>query len=319
MFSTQIVAVRDDVLGAYTTSKYLIRFNADGSFIDQSPFLGHEIYQFAHNGDDLIVATAEFEHTTPTTYRNGKIQRVSRTAIGSIAATYTASSPDDIRGVAHDGTNPWITEYVSGNLRKLDPTTLASVSSYALNAGITAVQYLSGDLWVVSSTTDEVVQWDIVGTSETQRFSVVNSPYDLILANGLAFVLGSGGLGVYDQSDGSLVATHTLSGASLLPQRSMCLFDGYVAVVDVLTSPYTIVLIDATTGAFVRRLSTGHSYLFFASGTDGASLFATVGGPGESAQTISYELRSGDLAGYTVRVFQNSASVGRGYPAEITL
>lgn len=312
----EIVAVRDDVLGTYTTTKYLQRFASDGSSIALSPALGQEVYQWCHSGDQLFAATAEFNLGTPVTYKNSKIQRLDRTAIGSVAATYTAGTPGDLWGIAHDGTNVWASEYYSGNLRKLNATTLASVSTYAVNAGITALQYLSGDLWIASSMTDEVVQWDIGSTSETQRFSVVGGPGDIVLANGLVFVLGASGIGVYQQSDGSEVATYADVPPVVAPQRCMCLFGSYVAIV--LASGAVLVL-DAATGLESRRFACGHTYLFHASGESGGELFLTVGGPGESARTVGYALAAANLAGHTLTVWQRSATVGRGYPASLAL
>jgi hypothetical protein len=38
-----------------------------------------------------------------------------------------------------------------------------------------------------------------------------------------------------------------------------------------------------------------------------------------SNQTIGFDLAATDLTGKTVTVYQNSAAVGRGYPAEVEL
>jgi len=314
----ELVAARDDQTGAYTTSKSLVRMAvADGTFIDGSPVLGNEIYQWDNDGDELYAATATFSHTVPVFYTSSKIQRLTRTAIGSVAATYTAALNGDLWGVACDGTDVWASERTSGNLRRLDKTTLASLGTYAINAGITALLHLSGDLWIVSSDTDEVIQWNIASGTETQRFSVVAAPSDILIDSGLVYVIGTPGVGVYDQATGAQVITHALIPSYFLPQRCMCRFDTYIAITDYTTSPPSLVLLDAATGDFVRRVSVGHFYLSAASGENGGKLLATVGDPGHSYDTRAYELQPAGLAGCSLTVYQVSAEVGRGYPATI--
>lgn len=311
----ELVAIRDDQLGPYSTPKSLIRFDpTDGSQIAASGVLGQEIYQWANDGDELYVATADFNNTTPTTYNNSKVKRLTRTALGSVAATYTAGVPGDIAGVACDGTSVWITERTSGNLRKLNETTLASVATYSVNAGITALYHDSGSLWIVSNETSEVIEWDIATTTELQRFSVVSAPFDLLIVGSQVFVQGAYEVGLYDMGTGALVSSVTLSAPNNLPQRTLSEFGSYVAVADL----SDVKLLDSTTGIEERSIDPGTSYFFNVAGTDGTLLYLTTGGPGLSASTDGYELSAPALSGYSLTVYQNGA-LGRGYPATLEL
>lgn len=315
----EMVAVRDNQLGTYVTPKYLARYDGAGALVAQSPLLGYEIYQWCAAGDALYAACATFNGGVPVTYLASTVKRLARTSIGTVAATYTAATAGDVQGIAHDGTDVWVSEFYGGNLRKLDATTLASAAAYALDVGITAMQHLAGDLWIVATASDEVIQWDISGTSETQRFSVLPQPFDLLLASGLVYVLSSGGLGVYDQADGSLVASHELHPPVNLAQRCMCKFGSYVAVADATAFPQVVALFDAATGAFVRRLNHGHVFLEAVSGEFASKLYITTSSSETSAATGAYELQAQDLAGYSVTVYQLSATVGRGYPATLEI
>lgn len=309
----ELVAIRDDQVGVYTTPKSFIRFDTSGAQLGVSPVLGQEVYQWANDGDELYAVTADFNNTTPTTYNNSKVQRVTRTAIGTVAATYTAGTAGDLAGIACDGTSVWVTERVSGNLRELDASTLASVATYAINAGITALQHLSGSLWIVSNDTSEVIEWDIATTTELQRFAVVSAPCDLLIVGSLLFVQGAYAVGVYDLS-GVLQASHTLSAPMNLPQRSLHEFGSYVTAAG-LTD---VTLLDSTTGDAAVTVSPDASYFFNVAGASGSTLYLSTGGAGLSAQTVGYALGALDLTGYSVTVYQNGL-IGRGYPATLEL
>jgi hypothetical protein len=318
--STNFVAVRDELPGTYTTTQYLVRFDSAGTYIDQSPAIGKRVYQFANNADNLYVCTADFNTAAvPVTFLNSKVFRLTRTAIGTIAATYTAATAGDLTGMAHDGTDLWVSEYYGGNVRKLNPTTLASVNTYAINAGIGAMQYDSGSLWIVDNTNSELVEWDIATTAEISRFSVVNSPYDLLIVGGVVFVLGADSVGAYTMATGALLSSQVLPTSIFLPQRNMVAFDGMVAVSSLENE---VIFLDDTTGVEVRRASTPFEFLYYAAGADGTTLYLTgepVAAGSTSKQTLSFELASPDLAGLTFKVWQNSASIGRGYQATLAL
>ena len=315
--SGELVGIRDDVGGNLTTNKFLIRFDTAGLQVAQSPMVGQEVYQWTNAADELYVATAEFNQPSGS-YKNGKVQRVTRTALGTIAATYTAATAGDPAGVAYDGTNVWMTERLGGNLRKLNATTLASIATYVITsgAGMGALYHDSGALWICSTGTSEIVKWDIATTAEVLRFSVVGSPFDLMTVGSLVFVLGSAGLGVYNKTTGALIGSVYANVApSFLAQRELVLFGSYVAVGGL----FTVSLFDSTTGAFVRSVNPLRPYFQYVSGAYGSTLYLTVGAPGVSWDTKGYVLSAPALTGYSLTVYQRGASGMLGYPATLGL
>lgn len=319
LVSGELVGVRDDALGIYTTSKYVQRFSTAGASNGISPTVGQEVYQFCRNGDQLYVATAEFNAGPPVSYRNGKVQRIVRTSITTVAATYTAASPGDPAGVAHDGTDLWVSERYAGRLNKLNSTTLASVATYAVTVGMTALVHVSGDLWICSTTTNEIVKWNIATTAETLRFSVVSTPSDVLVVGSLVFVQGVGGYGVYNATTGAQVALISGVPYNGVPQRGMCVFGSYVVMMNV-AGTNELIFVNSSTGAEAFRITSPWTTLVYVSGSANSLLWLSgKNSSGDSLQTRSYNLGPADLAGYKLRVYQKSATVGRGYVAQLSL
>lgn len=313
----ELVGIRDDFPGQYLLPRYLVRFDTTGALLGQSSALGDEVYQWANSGDELYAATASINTTsTPAYYTNGKVQRVTRTALGTIAATYVAATPGDVAGVACDGSAVWMTERYGGLLRKLNATTLASIATYALDVGMEALLHDSGSLWIIASATSEVIEWDIATTTELQRFSVVEQPFDLLIVGAVIFVHGRYEVGAYDMATGSPVDTHEVTPPYTLAQRSLAHFDSaYVTAAGI----GEVTLLDDTTAAVYRVVDPASTYFYNVAGAYGSTLYLTTGEPTFNKITYGYELTSGGLSGYTLTVYQNSANIGRGYPATLEL
>jgi hypothetical protein len=317
----ELVGIRDDAAGTYTTNKSIVRLNAStGALIASSFILGREVYQFVNDGDDLFAVTADFTLGTPVTWQNGKIQKFDRTALGAATATYNAVEPGDFQGIAHDGTDVWVCESLTGQLRRLD-NNLSSLGTYAINAGIGAMVHVAGSLWICDSANDELIEWDIATTSELQRISVVSYPFDVLIIGARAFVLGIDGLGVYDTGTGAVIVEHDTPPYQVLAQRQMVEFDGSVAV-GLYDGRRLVVLHDAVTGEETARSATP-SALHFLAGSNGSTLYLTLepfsGGVSTGVQTDGFEFAASDLAGYSLTVWQRSAVVGRGYPTTLSL
>ena len=298
-----------------------VRQTIAGGLIDDSDALGSIVYQTTTDGDELYAATADVTATVPSAYINSIVKRISRTALGTVAATYTAGVAGDIQALAYDGTDIWIAEYFTGNLRRLNKTTLVSAATHALDDGITEMVHDSGTLWIARGYLHEVIEWDIGTTTEINRFTTLRYPHSPLIIGSLLFLFCENVVAVYTAATGALVASHTCyAGGGQLGE-----FGDYVLAEE--ASNYTVMLIDKATGALVRRISSsvtygGQSYstLRAVAGVDGTDTFyLTLGGPGLSNQTIGFDLAAADLSGYTARVYQTSAIVGRGYPADIAL
>lgn len=324
VISGELVGVRDDVLGTYTTTKYLVRHDAaTGVFIAQSPAVGEEVYQIVNSGDDIYLVVADYTNTVPVAWASTSLLKFNRTSLGSATASYTSATPGDFQGVAFDGTNVWVTESLTGQLRRFD-TSLASTGTFAINAGITALVHDSGSLWICDVANDELIEWDIATTTELQRFPVTPNPFDVLIVGSRAFVFGTTGLGVYDTADGSVIVEHSTPPvffAGAQAQRQMLLFDGYVAIAGS-DSGHLVILHDAVTGAEVSRSASTYESLSYLAGSDGDTLYLTgepVAPGSTSKQTDGFTFENADLSGYSFTVAQRSAVVVRGYSTTITL
>ena len=317
--SSELVGIRADNTSYGSETLRFIRHTTAGVFVSESANLGNIVYQWTNDGDNLYACAADL-YIPPGSYAATTIKRYSRTSLGTLAASYTSSTPGDLHGVACDGTSIWVTEFYSGNLRKLNKTTLASVATYALYTGLGRLKHYSGSLWITSDYTDEVIEWDIATTSELQRFSVVDYPNDLLLVGSLLFVRGGSQIGVYTAATGALVATVDASSSGL--GSGLFVFGDYVAAV----SGTSITLIDKLTGLESRTIDAqvtfgGQAYVYLrnVAGVYGDALYATLGGPGLSNVTVAFELAPPALTGYSLVVYQNSENIGRGYPATLSL
>jgi hypothetical protein len=317
--SGELVGICAEVMAyGYETLRF-VRHDTAGTFVDDGPYLGNMVYQWTNDGDNLYACTADL-YIPPGSYANTKIKRYARTALGTLAASYTSPTPGDLHGVACDGTDIWVTEFYSGNLRKLNKTTLASIATYALDTGLGRLKHYSGSLWITSDYTNEVIEWDIGTTSELQRFSVVDYPNDLLLVGSLLFVRGGSQVGVYTASTGALVAT--VDAVSSGMGSGLFVFGDYVAAV----AGTSVTLIDKLTGLEERTIDAqitvgvqDYLYLRNVAGTYGDALYATLGSPGVNNVTVAFELSAPALTGYSLVVYQNSENIGRGYPATLSL
>ncbi len=308
-------AVGIDILSERQTSTGQVHMvqadDATGTLIlVSSDYLGNYCHQWTYDGDEIYVATGEYNAVSGTN-RNSFVHRLTRDVL-DIEATYTAGTPGDVLGIASDGTDVWISEYISGNIRKLNPSTLASVATYALEAGLGRMQYDSGSLWVLNYDTQELIEWDIGTTAELRRFTV--SASDFLIVGNLIFAIGAD-LVVYNKTTEAVV--NTVTHVNALP---MCVFGSYVVIGDSWV-PGTLRLIDSTTGLLTRTIdASALGYYTDAMGASGSTLFVTgYEASGNPIATHLVALSSPDLAGYSLTVWQRSSVVGRGYPTTLEL
>jgi hypothetical protein len=316
-FPVEFVGIRDDLPNNLLWDRYLVRllrFSFPGALLQQSAVIGHEVVQMVEDSDNLYLVVSTFSPAHPNPYASSTVQLWDRFDLTAVVATNTAGSAGDYQGIAFDGTDVWVSERDSGNLRRLDPATLVSAASHAVSDP-GPLFHDSGNLWTVCLNDAELVCFDIGTTSETIRVACIAAPFDLIVVGSLVFVLAYTGLGVYQEVDGSEVIVHTLSPAKARPQRSMCLHDGYLVV----AGATDLYLFDETTGVFVMTVPTGLFAIDAIAAADGLLYITGRATAGSSHQTLGYQITATDLTGKTVIVYQNSAAVGRGYPAEVEL
>lgn len=311
--STDYVGLSDGYPSARVTQ--LRRSDSNGQYLGAVPLGGLQATALINNGDDLYVSVVNGSSSA-------HVYRVARTdlfigALFSPNATYTASLPADPQGLAFDGTNVWVSGSYSGTLKKLNASTLVEESSYSVNAGLGAMVYAGGDLWVCDRANDEIIQWDIGTQTEVKRIACARVPTDVFVANGLVFVAGSGLVQVMDASSGALISTY--SGGFIDTFRQVLAHNGSeVVFADLVASE--LVFLDDTTGIESRRFPIEN--VMGVSGYGGGNMFASTRSPSASyrvtVETAAYGAAD-IVTGYTATVYQNSETVGRGYPASIVL
>jgi hypothetical protein len=325
-------AVRDDFVSETSTNHQLVELDADFVIVDQSTAIGSgKIAQYVENDPDAYVLAHTFYPPISGLPTIAQSTDVFRYTSGSLAsgpvATHTASAPLIYNGVCYDGANVWVSEREAGGvtdlLRKLHPTTLASVATYNLTAGDYpgVLFYRSGKIWVACGVGD-VVRFGVAGLAEDLRITVladIGAPTDLYDNGTILVVLGQTKIGTYNRTTGALLYVHDALPMTNSAQKCVAEHLGYVVVAVGTDTGKWLLLIDGTTGnaEFVRQ---PEDYLYAASGSDGTSLYITASPfTPQAARTRAYVLASPDLSGYSFTVWQKSAVVGRGYPGTATL
>lgn len=285
-----------------------------------SPYLGAVLVDACYTATDAYTAAMYLTATVPSAYSSTYVQRFDLADITAAAATYTAGTAGDVVGLTHDGTDLWILEQFALRLRQLDDSALTASASHALTGPVEFGLANDGTRLFFCDQGD-AVGWTIATTTEAWR-TALPAGYIMVVgivaAGGNVFIATRAGICVYDAAAGTLVDTVDLQVyappgtycAGLAVHGSdvvCCLPDG------------TVVVLDGATAAEVARFASNGYAL---AGSDGTTIWVA----GQSSpsvvgvdQTTGYDVIGGSLAGYKARVYQISATVGRGYPATLTL
>ncbi len=309
--------------------RQIVTFNSDGGEIEtlatgattSTISVGDTVLQFESTATNLYFASYS---QPPLGAITAQIYRVAVADINTIAATLTNTNATYFPGIAHDGTNLWACENPD-KLYRLNSSTLAVVNTYTISSALFygQMRFSAGNLYIANSFDHTIVVVNPATGVESSRFSVVPNPGGLYIVGTVAFVtsLTSAQLGVYDLTIGAQLQIHDMQASSNLSDLSFGLFNGEVAVCSV---DLNIYFFNATTGALVRKSRVpGQKYVNSIALATAGGLYLT-GEPtppitNTSRQTYKFEVGADDLTGYSLVVYQNSATVGRGYPAEKTL
>ena len=294
--------------------RYVLKIDSAGTVSATSFSLGDVSWCLRVNGGQIFATGDVLSSGTPQTVLSSTIWKLDPADITAVAASYTMPTAGDAHGIWHDGTSLWVPGYVSGDLRELNGTTLASVGATALEVGIWAITGDGTYLFITNIDTGDVFAYD-PGVGEIWRVTPGSSPFDILVRSGFVYVACADRVVVLNAADGTTVADHaaTILSGSFTP--ALVSFGSYVCFRR--TSGY-VAFINAGTGAIDFESSI--PAMTYLSGADGSTLF-TIASPTLSFtdyQTWGYELNA-TLTGFTVNVYQISATVGRGYPATITL
>jgi hypothetical protein len=272
------------------------------------------------SGGQLFVTNNALSAGTPSTVLSSVIQRIDPSSLGAVAASYTLPDAGDPYALYHDGTNLWTVGYVSGDLIRLNGTTLASVSATPLEVGLWGIAGDGTWLFFSNYNTGDVFAYEFgAGTPEKWRTAVGGFPQYLHERDGLLYVFTSSSVVVLDATDGSVLHTHAGLASAGQGARPFVDFGSYVAYKRQ-ASQY-VVLLDATTGDISAEVQI--SGILGLAGADGSTLLAYAPAAGREPTSTDLETRGytlqASLAGFKVRVYQISATVGRGYVAEHTI
>jgi len=296
--------------------RYVLQINSAGVVTASSPALADTAWCLHASGTDLYVSTDTLNSGTPATILSSEIYRLSTSDITTLAATYTMPSDGDCHGLVIHGGSLWAPGYVSGNLHQLNATTLASIGTTAIEVGMWGIASDGTWLFVTNANTGDVFAY-LPGTGEQWRVSPASSATDIIVTGAKVFVACGDRVVVLSAVDGSTVADHTATMGGAAFASRIVAFGSYVAF---LRTNGAIAFIDTTSGDIAFEATPTAAGVTYLAGADGSTLW-TIASPTLSFTDYEgwgYTLET-SLAGYTVRVYQLSATVGRGYPAEITL
>lgn len=319
--SGTLVAIRQEapqlaISNPSTSAESILTLNPDGTIADQSTVMGNVVTSWVGTAGGVIYTVAQdFTHTVPMLYGTTRIQRRSVGSISTLGTSQLSGVDGDSVGIAFDGTDVWVSEQLSNEVRRRDATTLILIAAYVMVGSPGPMQYDSGKLYVVAQGTGELVRFDTTSHTEDYRISSPGAA-DVLLLGGVVFVLSATAVSAYTAATGALLATVTISPGSYLPGRQMTAFGSGIAV----ATTTRVVFIDGTTGLQTNSAGNPVSVLDYAAGSDGTDLYLTGrAGSGFSEQTRKYTVAPPMLAGYSLTVWQRSSVVGRGYPVTLDL
>ena len=297
--------------------RYLLAIDAAGTVTSTSFSLGDTAASMVTSGGNLFAIGHVLSSGTPRTYLASTIYKVAPAALTSVAASYTLPTAGDAQVLCHDGTYLWTVGYYSGNLIKLDGSTLALSSATAVEAGLWGIASDATWLYLANRDTGDVIGYDpAAGTPEQWRVTPGTSAVELLVTGGKLFVASTDRVDVLTASTGATLYTHTGPPTFGTGTVSLVLFGSYV-VYRRATGGY-VVFLNASTGdiAFESNLPA----ITYLTGANGTTLM-TVGSPTldfNNYETWGYSLNA-SLAGFSVTVAQISATVGAGRIATLTL
>jgi hypothetical protein len=278
----------------------------DGAEVSGGEFIGGQIVAIVVNGSDLYVAN--YDGAEDESF----VRRYDAADTSTPVATYIA---DQASGAVHLGSNVWLNDsgVGYGAVLKLHASTLA-LEDTLLDLGL-IVATSPGYLWLNSTApAGNIVKWDIATDAVVLTIPIDDAAICGVVVGNLLFIGTGENLAVYNATTGAQV-TSIPDGSSMDAYRSVAVYGSEVIFNSL--SEHQLIFFSSTTGLLTRRVDL-EGHLLRIAGAVGDFLYTThrIGSTG--IETRAYELQD-DLTGYTLRVYQNSSHVGRGYPAELAL
>lgn len=278
-------------------------FDASTGAVVNGYFIGEQTTQLADDGAALFIST--INGTSPS-----HVFRFDSTSLTAPTHTYNGTLNADCQGVAFDGANVWISESYSARIRKLSAANLSVVATYAIAGNPGRMTYGAGALWVCAGVSvikvDPATGATLLSLSDTNQFA------DVAVVGSIVFAWSDAAVKTFNATTGALIGSTAISSALPRPAR-LAVFGGRVVFADVANA--ALVFLDASTGLVASRLTVPR--LLCVAGSDAAHLFIEIDTPPSGSRTDAFG--TGAFAGYSVRVYQLSSTVGRGFPATLQL
>jgi hypothetical protein len=313
-----------------TNNPVMRRMASDGSIEASSAAIPGAVWKAVYDGSGVAYVISI--EVGPDGFINAcKIRRITLSNLTVTATVDLFSLFSQFGyGIAWDGSALWSATITGATLRKHDATTLAVTDTEVLgNTATGAIQLVSdgaGTLFAAGKDWSKItsfnagassVNWTVDYVSDAAQFN------SALFTGSLLFASAPGKVFAIDPSDGSIVEAHEDTQFG-----SLCEFDSNAAYATsvstplpggIRTDPGPINVLDGTTGALLESFPL-ESDLSALSGTvDGKLLVVSVG----TSPAIPYVSHlygpAPDLPGGSLKIYQMSSIVGRGYPAVITI
>lgn len=288
---------------ASTVCQY-VRHTTDGAFSAQAFVASLAVLCATYNGSILYAGTSNGNDV-------GELVRID-TATAAVTH-HTPFGLASIVGVAFDGTDLWCINATTHEVMQRSAADLTSINTYSFESGLARCVFLSGHLYILKRSTDEVIKWNTSTQSVVTRWASPRFPIDIMVAGGNLFVAGADDSAVYTTAGVELA---TSSGSAISVYRNaLADYLGGVAINDGTPGSNRVLVLDAATGALDYTIAVPQAVAVAGAGSD--HLYVGAGPGGTVQQTLGYGNTAGD--GTAVNVYQMSQSVGRGNVAEYTL
>jgi len=306
-----------DVYGVHTRvgdARYIVRVDdATGAVVEQGATFGNFARRMLLGSDGYLYVVAYTTNPITGVVTATTISRFDPADLSAATHTYTGTA-GDIVDIYHDGTALWATGYSSGNLYEFDPSDLSLTSTTFIELYLYEI---AGDgTWLyLQNRNNNLTAYEPGGTPAVKWTATPGTGDGIVhQRDGLVYTTGFNTVLVLNAIDGSTVQTHVTFVDGLASTPKFVDVGAYV----VFLRQQVAWFLDAADGslAFTTTLSDAVTL----AGAVGSTLYVLEPDPPvvNNNKTVGYQMVP-DLAGYTVTVYQVSATVGRGYPAEITL
>jgi YVTN family beta-propeller protein len=181
-------------------------------------------------------------------------------------------------GIVATPTRIWVSNYGDGTLQWIDPATNRHGPTVAVGASPCGLAVGAGSVWVENYGSNDVTRVDTSSGAVQATIDVGSAPYDVTFAAGAAWVTdySDGTVSRIDAATNRRSVIHTGGHPTGIVPAAGGLWVGLGGPVAEAGTTYTVVRIDASTGAVTDRLNAGQRPTWTAS--DGTNVWLSDAG-----------------------------------------